>query len=44
VKNEEEDERAAVVRRSGFSSGGRFEVQVYAAAARFLRVKSRLRL
>jgi hypothetical protein len=43
VKNEEEDERAAAVRRSGFSSGERFGVQVYAAVARFLRVKSRFR-
>jgi hypothetical protein len=35
VKNEEEDERAAVVRRSGFSTGERFGVQFYAAVARF---------
>jgi hypothetical protein len=44
VKNEEEDERAAVVRRPGFSTGERFGVQFYATAARFLRVKSHLRL
>jgi hypothetical protein len=44
VKNEEEDERAAVVRRPGFSAGKRFGRQVYAATARFFRVKSCLRL
>jgi hypothetical protein len=44
VKNEEEDERAAVVRRPGFSTGERFGRRFYAAAARFLRVKSRFRL
>jgi len=44
AKSEEEDERAAVVRRPGFSTGGEVGPQVYAAAARFLRVKSRFRL
>jgi hypothetical protein len=44
VKNEEEDERAAVVRRPGFSIEERFGRRFYAAAARFLRAKSRLRL
>jgi hypothetical protein len=44
VKNEEEDERAAVVRRPGFSAGKRFGRPVYAVAARVLRAKSRFRL
>ena len=44
VKNEEEDERAAVVRWPVFPGRGTFGRQVHAATARFLRAKSRLRL
>ena len=40
VKNEEEDERAAVVRRPGFSDGKRFGRPVYAMDARFLRYRA----